>query len=379
MAPILLPEVKKLLRVFQKDFPTHFLFYLQGFEVLDPTLGLKHRIVGAEQDFVLKKGVGVLDQHWPEVFRRPTGKIDVDVGLVHRHGELFFLPGHRRVSHDDREAGKIGGHVVEMQRMSVLQLESAAARGSRADACLPRVRDQRNPQLNALLPERIEARVIGEKCLNGGMELETTKPQFIHRPLQLPQRDRPFPWIDRSEADELVGIFSDDLGYIVIADVAVSGARLGVDREDYAEDIQRLVFFIHLLRGLRQRGGFEIASHLPLFLRARVTARFRDVNMNVDCSHCALHRRTSGVGSGESGVGNNFLVPHSPFPTPHSRYFHYCFKTSAVKKLILMVARSDGGNFAWNRSSDTSPPSRAQARKTSSSTRYWSEKPCVAS
>src|SRR5262245_61602620 len=162
-------ELKKLLRVLQKNLPPNFLFYLQGFEVLEPTLGLKHGIVGAEQDFVLKKTVGVLDQHWPEVFRRPPGKIDVDIGLVHRHGELLFLPGHRRVSHDDREAGKIGGHVIDMQRVSVLQLESSAARGSRADAGLPRVRDEGDPQLDALLPERIEARLIGEKGLNRGM------------------------------------------------------------------------------------------------------------------------------------------------------------------------------------------------------------------
>src|SRR5262249_47966448 len=27
-----------------------------------------------------------------------------------------------------------------------------------------------------------------------------------------------------------------------------------------------------------------------------------------------------GVGSGEWGMGNNFLAPHSRFPTPHSRY-----------------------------------------------------------
>src|SRR5215813_3026708 len=164
-----LSKLKKLLRVLQNNLPPNFLFYLQGFEVLDPTLGLKHRIVGAEQDFILKKAVGVLDQHWPEVFRRPPGKIDVDVGLVHRHGELLFLPGHRRVSHDDREAGKIGGHVIEMQRVSVLQLESAAARSSCADAGLPRVRDERDSQLDAFLPERVEARVIGEKGLSGGM------------------------------------------------------------------------------------------------------------------------------------------------------------------------------------------------------------------
>src|SRR5215475_15333853 len=164
-----LSKLKKLLRVLQNNLPPNFLFYLQGFEVLEPTLGLKHGIVGAEQHFVLKKAVGVLDQHWPEIFRRPPRKIDIDVGLVHRHGELLFLPGHRRVNHDDRKAGKIGGHVIEMQRVSVLQLESSAARSSRADAGLTRVRDERDPQLDALLPERIEARVIREKGLSSGM------------------------------------------------------------------------------------------------------------------------------------------------------------------------------------------------------------------
>src|SRR5262245_2138224 len=198
-----LSKLKKLLRVLQNNLPPNFLFYLQGFEVLEPTLGLKHGIVGAEQHFVLKKAVGVLDQHRPEVFRRPPRKIDIDVGLVHRYGQLFFLPGHRRVSHDDREAGKIGGHVIEMQRVSVLQLESAAAWSSRADAGLPGVRDEWNSQLNAFLPERIESRVIGEKGLSGGMQLETAKPQFLHRPLQLSHGNRPFPRIYRSEADEL--------------------------------------------------------------------------------------------------------------------------------------------------------------------------------
>src|SRR5262249_37237825 len=166
-------ELKKLLRVLQQNLPPHFLFYLQAFKVLEPALGLQRRIIRTEQDFVLKKAVGVLDQHGPEVFRRPPRKIDVDVRLVHRHGESFFLPRNRRVSHDDREVGKIGGHVIEMQRMRVLQLESAAAWGSRADAGLPSVGNERDSQLNAFLPERIEARVVREKGLSGRMELET--------------------------------------------------------------------------------------------------------------------------------------------------------------------------------------------------------------
>jgi hypothetical protein len=59
------------------------------------------RPVGAEHRLILEQRVDIVDELRREVLRRPTGKIDVVVGLVAGDGQAFRRPGPSRVGTDD--------------------------------------------------------------------------------------------------------------------------------------------------------------------------------------------------------------------------------------------------------------------------------------
>src|SRR5262249_45732566 len=129
------------------------------------------------------------------------------------------------------------------------------------------------------------ARVVGEKGLGRRVQLEAAQAQLADRPLQLLERQGALPGVDRGEADELIRVGLYHAGHIVVPNVGHAGGSLGVDIEDHAKDVERLIILIHLLRRAWHRPGLEVAGQLLFLQRRRVARRNRNMNMDVYGTH----------------------------------------------------------------------------------------------
>ncbi len=86
-------------------------------------------------------------------------------------GQAFRSPRPGRMRADDLQLGKIRRHFVEMNRLAVFQFDAHAARSAGTGGGHAAMEKNRHVELGALLPERIEANVVGEKVLARRIEL----------------------------------------------------------------------------------------------------------------------------------------------------------------------------------------------------------------
>src|SRR5690606_12761753 len=142
-------------------------------EVLEPAIRRDERKVGAEQHLVLELAVRIAHELFREILRRPAGEIDVNVRLVQANRQRLVLPGPGRVRDDHRHVREVRRDVVEVDRVGVFELQSAAAGHSRADARMAAVEYRGKPVFGDDLVERIRHAVIGKESLDRGMKLES--------------------------------------------------------------------------------------------------------------------------------------------------------------------------------------------------------------
>src|SRR3954454_2621211 len=100
-------------------------------EVAEPAVWGEEGGTRAEEDLVLEQGVGVLHELRREVLRRPAGQVDVHARLVGGDGEGLVLPGEGRVRQDDLEVREVGGDVVHVEGVGVLEADATPA----GDSC----------------------------------------------------------------------------------------------------------------------------------------------------------------------------------------------------------------------------------------------------
>ena len=86
-------EAKELPGIFQKDLLFYFGPHLNLFKISQPPPRGHVGMIRAEKAFVLQESVGILDKGRGKIFRGPAGKVDVDIGLMHGHGQHLLLPG----------------------------------------------------------------------------------------------------------------------------------------------------------------------------------------------------------------------------------------------------------------------------------------------
>ena len=183
--------------------------------------------------------------------------------------------------HHDRQLREVGGDIVHVgNRTRVPQLDPATARPSRPDARGARVKQDNQPQLLRLLPERVEAPVVRIERLCRGVELQALEAEILH-PLGFLHGGRALPRIDVAEGREGVGPAADAVGEVLIWHRRSPGDGLVVDREEHAEDVALDVIVGHLFRGGGRRIAAKVGRHLRLLGR-REAAGARRVDVEVD-------------------------------------------------------------------------------------------------
>src|SRR6202453_4628397 len=124
----LVTKTKQLNRIVLQNLGPHLRLDVKRLKITQPPLRGQQRIVGAEQDLVLKERVGGPDKLRREVLRRPSGQVDERVGLVRGDRDRGRRPRHRWVGEDDLELGEVGRHVVDQHRVRQPELDAAPAR-----------------------------------------------------------------------------------------------------------------------------------------------------------------------------------------------------------------------------------------------------------
>src|SRR5215471_9838243 len=159
-------------RVLLEDLRSYLVLDRQLGEVGEPAIRGEQREVRPEQDLVLQQGVGVLDELRREVLRRPARQVDVDLRLVGGDTERLVLPGEGRMRQDDLHPGEADRHVVDVQRVGVLQADPAAAGHTGADAGLAGVEQRDRPEFLDRLVQAVRHPVVGVEPLDVRMEFE---------------------------------------------------------------------------------------------------------------------------------------------------------------------------------------------------------------
>ena len=256
-------------------------------EVLEPAVRRDQRIVGAEQHLGLELRVRVLHQLRRKVFRRPARQVDVDVRLVQADGQRLVLPRPGRMRDDDRHVGKVGRDVVEMDRVRILQPQSAAARHAGADARMTAVKDRRQPMLRDHFVERIRDAVVREEALQRRMKLEaadhTIRDQaarFAHAHLALVR-------IDARERQHDVAVLARRVRDFLVRNASCTELEFGIDREHDEADAT-LTVVCDRLGNRRALAGFEILcgsrfERRPGCVGLLPTGHF-GMRMHVDCN-----------------------------------------------------------------------------------------------
>src|SRR3954451_6683738 len=198
---------------------------LDALEVPQPALGRDHREVQTEQNLPFEQGVRVADELRREVLGRPAGEVDVDLWLVHRDRDRLVLPGEGGLGKHDRQLGKIGRHVVHVDRVRVLQPHPAAAREAGADAAVPGVKEGGEAGFRDHLIQRIDVPVVREERLQVGVELEPADVVGVDQPagtLDGVGAGR----VDACEGDEDVGVAGSPLQDLLVRDRRAAGLGL---------------------------------------------------------------------------------------------------------------------------------------------------------
>lgn len=117
---------KQLRGIFLHDQRFGFVAETGNFKILYPAIRCDQREIGAEEHFVFELGVGILYQLWRKILGRPTGKIDIDIGLVQTDRQRFILPGPGRVGNDERAIREINRHIVQVDWVGIGQPQATA-------------------------------------------------------------------------------------------------------------------------------------------------------------------------------------------------------------------------------------------------------------
>mgnify|MGYP007112969177 CR=1 FL=1 len=117
-------KIENLLGVFEENLFFHGRFHRDRFKIGQPAFRGQVGMVGPEQAFVLQKRIGVLHQRGGKIFRRPAGKVQIYISLVHGHRQHFFLPGPGGVGSDDGQFREIGREIINIRdRTAVFQAD----------------------------------------------------------------------------------------------------------------------------------------------------------------------------------------------------------------------------------------------------------------
>src|SRR5262245_52048363 len=330
--PELLPlQPQQLRRILLEDQRAHLGSDVDLLEVRHPAVGRERRIVGAEQHLLAQQRVGVMHQNRREVFRRPAGEVDVDVGLVLTDRERLLLPGERGVRDDDLHLGKIDRNVVDVHRIGIFQADAPAPRHARADPGLAAVKERDRALRGDRLVEHIRAVVVGIEALGRGMELEPLDAEIAHQAARLLGAGATLGWIDRGERDHDIAVLVGDAGDLLVRVAAVTALLLAVDREDHAADLA-----LAIIVGDRRRRELlalvaEIGPHrlaLGALIRIERLARRMGVGVDVD--------RDQGI---EIPHTLSFQLAVCPPSTGITAPLMYDAASDATKAMTLAISR----------------------------------------
>ncbi len=155
--------------------------------------GVRDGEVRAEEDLVLQQGVRVVHELRREVLRRPAGQVDVHARLVRGHGERLVPPGEGRMRQDDPQVREVGGHVVHMEGVGVLQPDPAPAGHPGADAGLARVEEGVMVPVSSITRSQAGTPRTGRRGKKPWMLGELEPPPRTPRPAAGPARSPAFP------------------------------------------------------------------------------------------------------------------------------------------------------------------------------------------
>src|SRR5262249_19267709 len=256
-------EVQQAGRVLLHDQRPYLGLDVQVLEILDPPVGRDGREVRAEEHLVAQQAVGVPHEQGREVLRRPAGQVDVDARLVRRDRQGLLLPREGRVGEDDVQVREISGHVVDVQRVGVLQAEPAAARRAGPGSGLAGVEQGHEAVLGDDLVERVGDPVVRIEALRAGMKLEPPDPVVGGQAPGEAHPGRAAGRIDAPERDDHIGVLGGELRELdVVRHRLVAGPGDGVDGERDAGHGALTVVVGQVGDGVvRHRPDAEILAH----------------------------------------------------------------------------------------------------------------------
>src|SRR3990172_2264756 len=172
-------------------FP-HPLFELQFLKTFQPTLRVDVGIIGAEDHFVRKQRVHVRDDRFGNILGEPSRQIDIEVCLMQAARQQLVFPRPTVMSCNDRNLGKIGGHIIQVDRPRIVQFYPHPSGLAHPQSRETTMKENGDIEIDALLVQRVDHRIVGEKILNRRGGVWGLLNQNVDRPLQ-PRPRRPSP------------------------------------------------------------------------------------------------------------------------------------------------------------------------------------------
>ena len=150
---------------------------LEPVELGQAGLRVEHRVVGAEAELPAQPARDLALDLVRQVAVLPAADVEVDVGLVQRHGDGLEVPRPADVREHDLHPRVAGGDPVEQDRPREVDPQALAAGLARAEPARAGVREQDQPSSAAASKNGRKRSSPGSKRLHRGVQLEPAQPQ----------------------------------------------------------------------------------------------------------------------------------------------------------------------------------------------------------
>src|SRR3990172_252668 len=225
-------------------FP-HPLFELQFLKTFQPALRVDVGIIGAEDHFVRKQRVHVRDDRFGNILGEPSRQIDIEVCLMQAARQQLVFPRPTVMSCNDRNLGKIGGYIIQVDRPCIFQFDPHPSGLAHPQSRETTMKENGDIEIDALLVQRVDHRIVGEKILNRRVEFEPFETQIVDGPLQLRQRGLSLPGINAGKTDKTVRIFRYESSNVVVRHGWKACCGLRVPAKNHPEGHAGPVHILH--------------------------------------------------------------------------------------------------------------------------------------